>query len=236
MPLSSAELDMLRQYDTPTVSNVIELFQVRPWTEGYMDKRIKARFPEMPPMVGYASTATFRCGSPKGPDSYGSLEKHVEAFKELPGPAVVVFEDLDQPVVGATFGEIMCASYKAFGAQGLITSGAGRDLAQVRALNFPVFTNEILCSHGYSQIPSIHVTVNVGGLAIRPGDLLHGDLNGVVLVPDAIASEVAHACESFVKAEAVILDYLKGEEITPKGLSEAQAECRRLLDKIAAEK
>ncbi len=236
MPLSSAELDILRQHDTPTVSNVIELFQVRPWTEGYMDKRIKARFPEMPPMVGYASTATFRCATPKGPDSYGSLDKHVEAFKELPGPAVVVFEDLDEPVVGATFGEIMCSAYKAFGAQGLITSGAGRDLDQVRALNFPVFTNEIICSHGYSQIPSIHVPVNVGGLTVKPGALLHGDLNGVVLIPDAIAREVALACELFVNAEAVVLDYLKGEEITPKGLSEAQKECRRLLDKIAGKK
>jgi len=236
MPLSSAELDILRQYDTPTVSNVIELFQVRPWTEGYMDKRIKARFPEMAPMVGYASTATFRCATPKGPESYGSLEKQVEAFEGLPGPPVVVFEDLDEPVVGATFGEIMCTSYKAFGAQGLITSGAGRDLDQVRTLNFPVFTNEILCSHGYSQIPSIHVPVNVGGLIIKPGALLHGDLNGVVLIPDAIAREVAHACESFVKAEALILDYLKGEEITPKGLHEAQMECRRLLGQIAGKK
>jgi regulator of RNase E activity RraA len=201
-----------------------------------MDKRIKARFPEMPPMVGYASTATFRCSTPKAPDSYGSLEKQVEAFKELPGPAIVVFEDLDHPLAGATFGEIMCTSYKAFGAQGLITSGAGRDLDQVRALNFPVFTEEILCSHGYSQIPSIHIPVHVGGMLINPGDLLHGDLNGVVLIPDAIASEVVAACEYFVQAEAVILNYLKGEKITPKGLSEAQMECNKLLAQIAGRK
>lgn len=233
MSLTVAELEILKQYDSPTVSNVIELFNVRPRTEGYMDKRIVARFPEMPPMVGYASTATFRCGSVKGSDSYGSLEKQVEAFLELSGPAVVVFEDLDNPLVGATFGELMCSSYKAFGAQGLITSGAGRDLDQVRALNFPVFTSGILVSHGYSQIPSIHVPVSVGGMTIRPGDLLHGDANGVVLIPEGIAKEVVYGCQPFVEAESVILDYLKGDNITPKGLSEAQAECRLLQSQIA---
>jgi regulator of RNase E activity RraA len=233
MALTRAELEILRQYDSPTVSNVIELFLVRSHTEGYMDKRIVARFPEMPPMVGYASTATFSCGSPKGPDSYGSLEKQVGAFLELPGPPVVVFEDVDSPLVGATFGELMCSSYKAFGAQGLITSGAGRDLSQVRALNFPVFTSEILVSHGYSQIPSIHVPVNVGGLTVHPGDLLHGDANGVVLIPENIAKAVVQACRPFVEAEMVILDYLKGDSITPKGLSEAQAECNRLQRQIA---
>lgn len=232
MTLSSEQLNILRKYDSPTVSNVIELFNVRPRNEGYTDKRIKARFPEMPPMVGYASTATFRCATPKGKASYGSLQQQVEAFQELPGPAIVVFEDLDKPLAGATFGEIMCSTYQAFGAQGLITSGAGRDLDQVRSLNFPVFTKEVLCSHGYSQIPSIHVPVRIGGLEIHPGDLLHGDLNGVVLIPQEIASEIGEACAQFVEAEAIILNYLKSASITPQGLSEAQAECSRLQSTI----
>lgn len=233
MPLTTEELEILRKYDSPTVSNVIELFNVRPRTEGYMDKHIVSRFPDMPPMVGYASTATFRCETPRGEDSYGSLEKQVEAFSELPGSPIVVFEDLDNPLVGATFGELMCSSYKAFGAQGLITSGAGRDLDQVRALDFPVFTRDILVSHGYSQIPSIHVPVNVGGMTINPGDLLHGDANGVVLIPESIAKAVVQGCQPFIEAESVILDYLKADNITPKGLAEAQAECGRLMGLIA---
>ena len=233
MALTTAELDILKRYDSPTVSNVIELFDIRARTKGYMDKRIVSRFPEMPPMVGYASTATFRCASPKGQDSYGSLQKQVEAFLELPGPPVVVFEDLDNPLIGATFGEIMCSSYKAFGAQGLITSGAGRDLDQVRALDFPVFTSEIMVSHGYSQIPSVHEPVRVGGMIINPGDLLHGDANGVVLIPESIDKDVVHGCQPFVEAEAIILNYLKGDNITPNGLSEAQAECGRLIRLIA---
>src|SRR5258707_15420027 len=95
---TAAELELLRKYDTPTVCNVIELFEARPYTAGYLDARIQACFPKMPPMVGYASTATFRSAAPprKG-NAYSSLADQVASFQELPGRAVVVFQDLDNP-------------------------------------------------------------------------------------------------------------------------------------------
>src|SRR5947209_11509532 len=134
-------LEKLRAFDTPTVCNVIELFELRPRTAGYLDGRIRACFPRLPPMVGYASTATFRSSAPpRSGNVYAGLSEQVAAFAELPGPAVVVFQDLDDPVAAATFGEVMCSTYKTFGAAGLITSGAGRDLDQVEAMNFPCFT------------------------------------------------------------------------------------------------
>src|SRR5262249_26434342 len=119
------DLELLRRFDTPTVCNVIELFHCRPHTAGYLDKRIQACFPTLPPMVGYASTATFRsAAAPRAGNVYSSLVEQVGTFTELPGPAVVVFQDLDNPIAAATFGEVMCSTYKAFGAVGLVTSGA----------------------------------------------------------------------------------------------------------------
>src|SRR5262249_57825956 len=101
-------LKLLSQYDTPTICNVIELFEVRPRNVGYMDQRIRACFPEMPPIVGYAATATMRTNAPRREgDVYSSLDDQVERFAEFPGPAIVVFQDLDDPAVGATFGELM---------------------------------------------------------------------------------------------------------------------------------
>ena len=228
--LSQPNLDLLRRYDTPTICNVIELFDVRPRNTGYMDARIKACFPEMPPMVGYASTATFRSASPPGEgDAYTSLDKQVAVFAQTPGPPVVVFQDLDDPSAAATFGEIMCSSYQAFGAVGLITSGTGRDLDQVRALGFPAFTNGTVCAHGYCHIWSLHVPIHVGGVTVYPGDLLHGDCNGITTIPNDIASDVAHACAEFVAAEVVVLEYLKGKPVTPEGLAGARAESSRLV-------
>src|SRR5882672_8662066 len=192
--LSAADLALLRQYDTPTICNVIELFEIQPRTVGYMDGRIRACFPEMPPIAGYAATATIRCAFPRHEGAvYSSLDDQVSRFSEIPGPPIVVFQDLDDPPVAATFGEIMCSTYKAFGAAGLITSGAARDLDQVRRLGFSAFSNGAICSHGYSHIVSIHRPVRVGGITIHAGDLLHADANGVTTIPLQIASEVPDA-------------------------------------------
>src|SRR5215468_5984919 len=144
--ISAADLELLRKYDTPTICNVVELFDVRPRTAGYMDGRIQACYPKLPPMVGFASTATFRSAAPpRGGNVYAGISEQVASFAELPGPAVVVFQDLDDPPAAATFGEVMCTTYRAFGAVGLITSGAGRDLDQVRAIGFAAFTAGAIC-------------------------------------------------------------------------------------------
>lgn len=223
--LSQQVLEKLRAFDTPTICNLIELFEVRPQNTGYMDARIKACFPEMPPMVGFAATATFSGAAPprKG-DVYSSTDIQVERFAALSGPPVVVFQDVDNPPVAATFGEVMCTTYQAFGAVGLITSGAGRDLEQVRAISFPVFTASTICAHGYPHIVDVHVPVHVGGLVIYPDELLHGDLNGVTTIPRDIAVELADAGEAFVAAEAVIMGALRDAPTSVRRLREARAE------------
>ncbi|MGF1580501.1 MAG: RraA family protein [Gemmataceae bacterium] len=224
------DLELLRKYDTPTVCNVVELLDIRPRTAGYMDARIRACYRKLPPMVGYASTATFRSSSaPRAGDVYSGLAEQVASFAKLPGSPVVVFQDLDDPAVSATFGEVMCTTYKAFGAVGLITSGAGRDLDQVEELGFPCFTGGTISAHGYCHIEQINVPVRVGGVVIYPGDVLHGDLNGVTTIPNEIASAVAHACGEFMDAETVVLDYVKSGKVSPEGFAEAHKECKRRI-------
>ncbi len=230
--LSQKTLDLLRQFDTPTICNVIELFALRPRNTGYMDSRIRACFPELPPAVGYAATAAIHTAFPQPEGSvYATLDEQVRRFEELPGPPIVVFQDLDDPPAAATFGEIMCATYKAFGATGIVTSGAARDLDQVRRLEFPAFASSAICSHGYSHIVSLHTPVRVGGLAVYPGDLLHADANGVTNIPIEIADEVAGAAAEYVAAEAIVLDFLKTGSKDVALYSEARKEC---LMRIAA--
>src|SRR3982750_1605267 len=217
------DLSRLMQFDTPTICNTIELFEVRPRNEGYMDGRIRACFPEMPPIAGYAATATMRCAFPKREgDVYMALDEQVTRFAELPGPPIVVYQDLDDPCVGATFGEIMCSTYQAFGAAGLITSGAARDLDQVRRIGFPAFSNGAICSHGYSHIVDLHRPVRVGGMTVHPGDLLHADVNGIVTIPLEIADQVADVAVELVAAEAIVLDYLKQGTPQVKQFAEAR--------------
>ncbi len=205
-------LSGLVKFDTPTICNVIELFQVRPRNVGFMDHRIQAAFPEMPPTVGFACTAAFRSDEPPGQgDAYGSLTSQLKLFEQLPGPAVVVFQDLDDPPVGATFGEVMCSTYKAFDSTGLITSGGGRDLEQVRALGYPAFTGSTISSHADCHILHVGLPVRVGGLTVRTGDLLHGDANGVTNIPIDIAGELVDIADEFVQAERIVLDYVQAD-------------------------
>jgi 4-hydroxy-4-methyl-2-oxoglutarate aldolase len=227
-------LARLRQFDTPSICNVLELFGVRPRTTGYLDGRIRACYPKLPPMVGYACTATFRAGSPpRSGDVYAGLVRQVELIVASPGPVVVVFQDLDDPCLAATFGEVMCTTYKSFGAVGLITSGAGRDIDQVEALEFPCFTAGTICSHGYCQIVQLDVPVRVGGMTIYPGDLLHGDRNGVTTIPTELAAAVADACPELAAAETRVLEYLKAVKPDPKGFAAARAGCQQRFEELA---
>ena len=225
-PLSPDHITLLKKFDTPTICNIIEVFDVRPRNRGYMDGRIVCNFPQFPPMVGYAATATFRSADePRGDDVYAGMDGHLQSIQQLPEPRVVVFQDLDEPSAAATFGEVMCTSYKTFGCSGLITSGAGRDIDQVEAIEFPVFTGSTICAHGYCHILHTDLPVHVGGLTVYPGDLLHGDRNGVTNIPHEIAQQVAEIGDEFVAAEEVILNTLREKGADIEAYGEARNEC-----------
>lgn len=234
MTVTKATLDGLAKYDTPTICNVIELFDIRPRNQGYMDSRVQSCFPEMDPMVGFATTASFRSAmEPPSGDAYGSLDLQLEIMENIPGPAVIVFQDLDDPPVAAVFGEVMCSIYQGFGAAGLITSGAGRDLLQVKDIGFPVFTGSTICSHGYCHFLHIGIPVRIGGLTVNTGELLHGDANGVTNVPIDIAADILDACEEFIAAEKIIIDYARRDgDKTRAGLAAVQKEFGSAIEKL----
>lgn len=225
------DLAELARFDTPTICNAIELFEVRPRTAGYMRREIAACFPELPPMVGYAVTATFRSSAPPTETVDPAVPSRlIGSFADLPGPAVVVFQDRDDPPAGATFGDGMCLTYKTFGAVGLVTSGAARDIDNVRSLQFPCFSHGVMSGHGYCHFEETGVPVEVGGLTIRPGDLLHGDCNGVATIPAEIAAAVPYACEQYLKFEAIVLDPLRAGQAD---LAHHQATIREMQARLA---
>jgi regulator of RNase E activity RraA len=218
-------LSQLAKYETPAVCDAVELWGLRPHNTGYMNDSISACFPKMQRMVGFALTSTFCSMAPARKDyEYACIEQQLEAFAELPGPPVIVFQHLDGSSASASFGEGMCYRYKAFGAKGIITSGAGRDLDQVEALGFPAFTSGTICGHGYWQMLAINVPVTVGGITIYPGDLLHGDRNGVTTIPLEIASEVPDVCGELMSAEQAMYDSFERENVNLANYSAAHQE------------
>ena len=221
------------KYDTPTICNVVELFDLRPRNAGYMNETIQACFPKMPPMVGYALTSFFRSQSPpRGGDIYANLTRQIERFAELPGPAVMVFQDVDFPVAAATFGEVMCTTYKAFGAKGLITSGTGRDLDQVERIGFPgVHLGVDLCAWLLAHPGGRHAGRRRRHHRLRrrfaPRRPERRDDH-----PAEVAGQVADGCREFAAAEQHIFDYLKGSKITPAGFDEARKESVQAIENL----
>ncbi len=203
--MQERELEKLRQVDSATVCNVIELFELRPRNRGFMRREIKAVFPDLPPMVGFACTATVRTYTQPPDRDIPSAPDFVSRFEELPGPPVAVLQNLDSGGSAALFGDVMCNSFKAFGAVGLVTDGPGRDYAGIAPLEFPVFCDGCVSSHGYNHMLELQTPVQVGGISVHPGELLHGDANGVTTIPLEIAADVADACLEFAAAEQVII-------------------------------
>lgn len=235
--VSSEAFEIMKKYDSATIANVIELFRIRPSTAGYLRGHIRAIYPDLPPVVGYATTATFRSAFPaEGPDK---CPEQLRAMQAFPAPRIAVIQDLDEPTMGATLGEIMSRTYRRFGCAAIVTSGGARDILAVGDLNFAIFASSIVVGHGYPRIEDVHVPVCLEGVTIYPGDIIHADANGVLVVPNAIAEQVAGACEEYVAVEKKIIDYLERPDATIAGYLDSEnvatVEIERLAGKLRNE-
>jgi regulator of RNase E activity RraA len=220
--LTAAVLDALRAYSTPTVCNAIETFDLRPRSEGFMDSTIVCRFPELGRMCGYAVTARIRAREePQREVHYRNVWAE---FAKTPKPWVIVIEDLDDPPIGSYWGEVNAATYMALGAAGAVTNGGVRDLAEVRPTGFHFFSSCVLVSHAYVHVVEAGTPVTVGGLAVRPGDLLHADEHGVTTIPLEIATALPEACRRIEEAEQGLIAHARSGNATPESLAKLYLE------------
>ena len=199
--LSPDELDRLRQFDTCTMSNAIERLNIRPRNEGFITGTVCCRFPQLAPVIGYAVTARMRSSMmPITGQCYYENHawwRHVAASK---GPRIVVIQDDDHsPGVGALFGEVHARISKALGCVAFVTNGAVRDVPGIESLGFQVFAGSISVSHSYAHVVDFGEAVEIGGLRICPGDLLHGDLHGVHLIPKEAARDLPALAEEVLR-------------------------------------
>ena len=208
--LTPDQLAALAAIDSPTVANAIERFHVRRRVDGYADRDLRCVFPELGTMLGYAVTCTADSTTEGRADGAGLLGLWA-ALEAAPKPAVLVIKDVGpDPRRGCHKGEIMATTAKALGAVGCVTDGGLRDVREVQALGgFQYFCPGLVVSHGQPVILDVGIAVEMHGLPIGPGDLLHGDSNGLLVVPDAIAADVAAACDEVRREEHALLDLIK---------------------------
>jgi regulator of RNase E activity RraA len=227
VPLTAAQIDALRKISSPSVANAIETFAVRPREAGNLSSDVRALFPELGPLVGYAATCVIRAERGPVEGHRASLFAWWDFVLSLPAPRVVVVHDLDEPRgQGAQWGEVQANIHRALGCAGVVTDGSVRDLDEVRALGFQFCAAHVSVSHANVHMVDFAIPVKVGGVWIAPGDLLHGDHHGVVSVPAEIAERIPEAVARVEAAEQRIIALCQSPDFAVERLKALYREIR----------
>ena len=212
--LSPDMLEFLRSVDSPTIANAIEPFNVRDRCDGFIGGAVQCQFPDLGVMVGRAVTVTMT--SEPGPvasrDGYWQMWDAVSAAE---GPVVIAIQDVSgKPERCAYAGEMMATLAQRLGAVGMVTDGALRDVDEVHAIGFHYFMRYPVVSHGNFSIVSVNEAIELDGQVVNPGDLLHGDRNGIVIIPDNVLDGLEQAVAGIREREAAQLAYMRSNDFS----------------------
>ncbi len=206
---AEALLGRLRTHDTPTICNAIEVVLGRRCTTGFTTKQFVCVDPGLPPIVGYARTATIRAATPADgtPEQIRDTRlAYYDYIAQAPGPTVVLIQDLDEPpAFGAFWGEVNSAVHLGLGCRGVVTNGAIRDL-DVVAPGFQMLAGQTGPSHALVHPVAFGEPVRVHGMDVAHGDLVHADRHGAVVIPKAVAPELLHGIDVMARKEKLLLD------------------------------
>jgi len=220
-------IDALRKISSPSVANAIEKFNVRPRSQGFMSSEIRTLFPDLGPLVGYAVTAVIRAEPQPLEGHRSSTFGWWDHVLSIPAPRVVVVHDLDDPRgQGAQWGEVQANIHRALGVAGVITDGSVRDLEEVRALGFQFAAAHVSVSHAYVHMVDFGLPVKVGGLWVKPGDLVHADQHGVITIPPEIAGQIPEAVGKVEADERRIISLCQAPDFSVERLKALYREVR----------
>ncbi|MEZ4498880.1 MAG: RraA family protein [Thermomicrobiales bacterium] len=215
--LDQSTLEFLQSIDSPTIANGIELVSSRERAEGYIGGKIRAMVPTSGVMVGQALTV--KVSNPRGPVvGKGGFYAMWDALAMMPKPSVIVMQDISgEPSRCAYAGEVMTTLAMRLGAVGMVTDGGYRDLAEVEALGFHYYAQYAVVAHGNFAIHEIGDPVFMDGEWIKTGDILHGDVNGIVVVPEDALPGLPEAVATIRDRERRVMDFIRGESFTLEG-------------------
>ena len=220
-------LESLRAFDTPTVCNALEIVDPGRRATGFTSRPFVCAFPSLTPIVGHARTATIRSRErpAAAPEHVREMRlAYYEYVAAPPAPTITVIEDVDpEPGFGAFWGEVNTTVHKGLGVQGCITNGSIRDLDMI-ATDFQLLAGRVAPSHAWVHVEAIDLEVTVHGMRVRPGDLIHADRHGAVILPADRLAEVLMAVDLCTRREAPILAAARQSDFGIEKLREAMAE------------
>jgi regulator of RNase E activity RraA len=230
--LTEADFEALRKIDTPTMSNLIEMIDPGRQSYGYTFRHLHCIFPAMQPIVGYAKTAAIRARVPvsRSPEeSTAFRERYLDYISRGAEPKISVVQDMDeQPGYGALWGEVSTNVHKALGVKGAVTNGSVRDLDMV-AKDFQLLAGLIAPSRAHVHYCDFACEVNVHGMTVNDGDLIHADRHGAVVIPPLAVCEIPRALDLMKRKEKAILDAAQSPDCTVEILKAAHRAAAKII-------
>lgn len=218
--ISSEDLAKLCYYSTPTISNAIETFNVRDRTIGYASREIHCQVPELAPIVGYTVTCTVDTTTPGlRKERFIKFSEFLDSVHRASKPVIVAMKYVgyDKPR-SCCVGDILATALQRIGAIGIITDVGFRDFSGIRKRtpDFQIFSPGLVAGHGNVEFLEVGTVVSICGLTIKPGNLLHGDENGIVDIPvDFIdIKSLIDKAEYIVREEQKIIDFINSSDYT----------------------
>jgi len=223
--VTPSQLDFLKSIDTPTVCNIVEMVAPERRGHGYTVKHLFCPFPNLPPIVGFAKTVTAKAKDKVALGDYmGKRLDYLDYIASEPRPSIAVIEDLDDEVgYGAFWGEVQTTIHKGLGCLGVVTDGCVRDITMM-APGFQVLAGSITPSHAWVHLVDIGGAVNVGGMMVSDGDLIHADRHGAVVIPHEVVAKIPEAVDLLARRERVIIEASKRPGFSVDHLRQAYRE------------
>lgn len=220
--VTADQIEALRRHDSCTLATAIDSLKIRLRNEGYTNPSVRCMTPRSVPMVGHAVTLKIRCSNPQAEGhAYMDRDDWLDYLRSVPAPRVVVIHDADEhPGTGAFPGEIRASIWRALGCIGAITNGSVHDLPAIQKADFHLFARGLTVSHAYAHIVDFGRPVEVGGLIIQSGELLHGDVHGVLSIPVAVAPELPSLADRILHREREILEHCRSPHFSMEKVRE----------------
>ena len=219
-PFTQSDLDVLKQWDTPTICNGLELVAPERRAVGFTVEPMVAIDRNAAPMVGLARVGTMRAKEAPRSKVADRMDWY-DYVAKADFPTVVVLQDIDdRPGYGAFWGEVHSTVHKALGALGCVTNGSFRDL-DAWAPGFQIIGGRIGPSHAHVHMVDFGKPVDVFGMHTVHDDVIHADFHGAVIIPADAVRKLPAAIDLLTRREKVILDVCRADGFTPDKLRAA---------------
>lgn len=219
-PLTQNQLDALAELDTPTIANALEELDIRPRTEGFMRPEIRCVSPVEGTVVGYAVTGLISARH-RSPKALGRPD-YWKAIVEVPAPRIVVLHDIDYPdCIGSYWGEVQGNTALGLDCVGAVTDGGVRDLREAEEMGFPFWAKDVMVSHGYIHALEFNVPIGIGGVLVRPGDIIAADIHGAIEVPVDAVPKLPEVAKMLTERESIVISAAQADDASPETLAAA---------------